>query len=307
MRVLLTGGSGMVGRNILESANGRGLDILAPGRRVLDLLDGGAVEGFLRRERPDVVVHAAGTVGGIAANIAEPARFLAENMRIGLNVVLGARAAGIRRLLNIGSSCMYPRNAENPLREEQVLAGELEPTNEGYALAKIACARLCEYVVREDPALAYRTVIPCNLYGRYDKFDPATAHMVPAAIRKVAEAIGAGRDEVEIWGDGQARREFMYAGDLAGFVLTALERFDDLPQTMNVGVGRDHTVDEYYGAVGEALGFRGRFVHDPSKPSGMRRKLVDIARMEAFGWRPATSLQDGIRATYEFYLSGVSR
>lgn len=304
MKILLTGGSGMVGRNILEHPAAAGMQIVAPGRGDLDLMDAEAVEAWLAREKPDIVIHAAGTVGGIGANIAAPVRFLTDNLTLGTNLIMAARKAGISRLLNIGSSCMYPREARNPLREDTVLTGELEPTNEGYALAKIACARLCSYISREQPDFRYRTIIPCNLYGRHDKFDPGKAHMIPAVIAKIQDAVAEGADTVEIWGDGTARREFMYAGDLADFIFAAVTRFDELPQDMNVGIGHDHEVNEYYHEVARVLGYRGLFVHDLSKPAGMRRKLVDIARLESFGWRATTSLEQGLRATHDFYING---
>lgn len=302
MRILLTGGTGMVGRNILEHARAADHQVDAPGRDVVDLLDGRAVRDYVRRTRPDVVVHAAGHVGGIQANIAAPVRFFSDNMAMGMNVIHGALEAGVPRLLNIGSSCMYPRNAPNPLREEAILTGELEPTNEGYALAKIAASRLCDYASQERPELAYRTVIPCNLYGRYDKFG-ANAHMVPAAIAKVHAAVVDGSGPVSIWGAGEARREFMYAADLADFVFAALDRFGELPSLLNVGPGADRTVNAYYEAVAEVLGYDGPFTHDLNKPEGMQRKVVDTARLDAFGWTPNVDLHAGIRRTYEYYLT----
>lgn len=302
MRILLTGGTGMVGRNIRLHPKTGEHEMVTPDSAELNLLDASATADYVRQTAPDVVVHAAGLVGGIQANIASPVRFFTENMAMGLNIIGAARAAGVPRFLNIGSSCMYPRDAQNPLREEQVLTGALEPTNEGYAIAKIGAARLCEYISREDPEHEYRTIIPCNLYGPFDKFG-ANAHMVPAAIAKVDAAVREGRDSVEVWGTGEARREFMFAGDLADFVFTALDRFADLPGLLNVGPGVDHSINEYYAAVAEVLGYTGEFSHDLSKPVGMARKLVDVTRLDEFGWRPPTTLTDGIRATHDYYLT----
>jgi GDP-L-fucose synthase len=285
----------------------RNSTILSPRRAELDLLDEEAVAAYLTSHAPEMVIHAAGTVGGIQANMAAPVSFLCDNLKMGMNVILGARRAGIRQLLNIGSSCMYPRGASNPLREETVLSGELEPTNEGYAIAKIACARLCDYISREMPEFLYKTIIPCNLYGRHDKFDLQRSHMVPAVIRKISDAIESGADIVDIWGTGEARREFMYAGDLAEFVYAAIARFNDLPQYLNVGLGYDHSILEYYGAIAEVLGFRGRFVHDLSKPQGMHQKLVDVTLLKSFGWTAATSLETGIAETYDFYRNGITQ
>jgi len=303
MKVFLTGGSGMLGRNILAHSAAAGHEIVALPSAKLDLTDRRAVFAAMAEIRPDVVVHSAGRVGGIQANMANPVGFLVDNLDMGLNVVLAARAAGVGRVLNLGSSCMFPRDGRNPLTEDQVLTGQLEPTNEGYAIAKVATARLCEYISRSEPSFAYKTLIPCNLYGLFDKFDPKVSHLVPAAIRKVHEAKSTGRDTVEIWGDGLVRREFMYSEDCADVVWTAVERFDDLPATMNVGLGHDYTINEYYEAAARVIGWNGRFVHDLDKPVGMKQKLVSVERQTAFGWAPATSLEAGIAKTYAYFLS----
>jgi GDP-L-fucose synthase len=199
---------------------------------------------------------------------------------------------------------MYPRNAANPLREEVMLTGELEPTNEGYALAKILVARLCEYVGREDSSFQYKTLVPCNLYGPHDKFDPAHSHLVPAIIHKISQAKKNGLNEVEVWGTGKARREFMYAGDLADCIWRALEHFETLPQLMNVGLGTDLSILDYYRAVAHIVGYSGDFVHDLTKPEGMAQKLVSIDRLKEWGWRATTTLDEGIARTYQFYSQG---
>lgn len=292
----------MVGRNLLEHPAVDGFDVLAPGRGELDLRDFAAVQRYLSRHRPDIVVHAAGKVGGIQANMREPVGFLLENLDMGRNIVWAARQAGVQRLLNLGSSCMYPRNHAEPLREEMVLKGELEPTNEGYALAKVVTARLCEYIMREDPQYQYKTLIPCNIYGPHDKFDPAHSHLVPAIIHKVHQAKLGGQQTVEIWGDGTARREFMYAGDLADVIVRALREFDTLPALMNVGLGYDHTINEYYRAAAEVMGYTGEFAHDLSKPVGMARKLVNVDRQKAWGWSARHDVREGIAKTYDYYL-----
>jgi GDP-L-fucose synthase len=304
IKILLTGGSGMVGKNLLEHPDQKAFKIIAPTRRELDLFDFGNVIDFLKQNRPDIVLHAAGKVGGIHANITAPVSFLVENMDMGRNVILAARKAGVQRLLNLGSSCMYPRNASNPLREEMVLSGELEPTNEGYALAKIMTARLCEYISHEDASYQYKTLIPCNIYGRHDKFDPSQSHLVPAIIHKIYQAIENNHAPVEVWGDGTARREFMYASDLADAILRTMKDFDAIPSYMNIGVGHDYTISEYYEAVASVLGYKGDFVYDRSKPVGMTRKLVSIERQSAWGWSAQTDLHEGITKTYEFYLKG---
>ena len=300
--LLLTGAGGMVGSNILEHPGLTDWQVLAPRRGELDLTDGVATLAYVRHHRPDVIVHAAGRVGGIQANMAHPVDFLVSNVDVGRNIIMAARDAGVKRLLNLASSCMYPRAAANPLTEDLILKGELEPTNEGYALAKIFTTRLCAYIRREQSELSYKTLIPCNLYGRHDKFAPEHSHLIPAIIHKIHQAMQVGGDEVEIWGDGTARREFMYVGDLADAVVRALKRFESLPVEMNVGLGIDYTINEYYRTTAEVIGWQGRFVHDLSRPVGMKRKQVSIERQQAWGWMPPTSLREGISQAYQYYL-----
>lgn len=304
-KILLTGGGGMVGRNLLDHPGIGEFEVLAPRSSELNLLDFAAVQAYLLKTKPDMVIHAAGKVGGIQANMREPVGFLMENLDMGRNIVWAARQAGIKRLINLGSSCMYPRNHSEPLREEMVLKGELEPTNEGYALAKVVTARLCEYIMREDVSFQYKTLIPCNLYGCHDKFDPVHSHLIPAIIHKVYQAKQAGVTSVEIWGDGTARREFMYAGDLADGMVRAIKEFDSLPALMNIGLGYDYTINEYYQAAADVMGYTGGFSHDLSKPVGMARKLVNVERQKAWGWVSRHDLQDGIMNTYAYYLNSV--
>mgnify|MGYP003753105835 CR=1 FL=1 len=305
-KILLTGAGGMVGRNILEHPDIGDFEMLAPRSNELNLLDLNALQAYLKRHKTDMVIHAAGKVGGIQANMREPVSFLMENLDMGRNVVWGARQAGIKRLINLGSSCMYPRNHTEPLSEELVLQGELEPTNEGYALAKIMALRLCQYIRHETPAMQYKTLIPCNLYGRYDSFDPATSHMVPAVIAKLHAAREAGQQTMDIWGDGTARREFMYAGDLAGAVLRAAADIEALPDLMNIGVGHDHSITDYYKTAAGVVGWDGTFTHDLSKPTGMQQKLCDTSRQQDWGWAPQTDLAAGMALTYEFFLERAS-
>lgn len=300
--MLITGGRGMVGRNIQAHPSAGNWQILAPSSSELDLRNRAAVDAYLTLHKPDIIVHAAGVVGGIQANMAAPFRFLAENAEIGLNIVSAARAAGVRSLINLASSCMYPKALGNGLSEDKILTGALEPTNEGYALAKILTMRLCEFAKREDPSLNYKTMIPCNLYGLWDKFDPQKSHLIPAIIHKVQQAKADNLNEVEIWGDGMARREFMFAGDLADAVMRAAENPADLPDLVNIGIGKDHTINDYYQIVADIIGWNGRFVHDLSRPVGMQQKLLDVGRQNDWGWTPPTSLHDGIQKTYQFYL-----
>lgn len=304
---MLTGGNGMVGRNIRQHPDAGQWDILAPSSAELDLTDFAATTRFFNAERPDVVIHAAGRVGGIQANIANPVDFLVTNTDLGRNVILAAHQAGVTKLLNLASSCIYPREAVNPLREDLILKGELEPTNEGYALAKIFALRLCQYINKEDAGVRYKTFVPCNLYGRYDNFSPEHSHLIPAIIHKVHQASLNGSDTVDIWGDGTARREFMYAGDLADAVIKAVNDFDAVPDLLNVGVGFDHSINDYYQAVARVVGWQGRFVHDTTRPVGMKQKLVDVERQRHWGWAPPTTLDDGISSAYHYYIGETGK
>jgi GDP-L-fucose synthase len=307
IKVLLTGASGMVGRNILEHPALDSYEVLKPNSAELNLLEFDKVRQYIVAHKPDVVIHAAGKVGGIQANLREPVSFLVDNLDMGRNTVLASHAAGVKRFINLGSSCMYPCDHEDAMTEDMVLTGQLEPTNEGYALAKILTARLCEYLTREDGAYQYKTLIPCNVYGSYDKFDPAHSHLLPAIIHKVHLAKTLEQQSVEIWGDGTARREFMYAGDLADAILRAIDFFDTLPSCMNVGLGCDHTVNDYYRSVAEVIGYTGSFVYDQSKPVGMKRKLVSIQQQQLWGWTASHSLKAGIEKTYAYYLKGLTK
>ncbi|MEI7481987.1 MAG: NAD-dependent epimerase/dehydratase family protein [Elusimicrobiota bacterium] len=301
LRVFLTGGSGMVGHNILEHPAASKLEIFSPDIPELNLFDYNAVRAYIARIKPDIVIHAAGRVGGIQANMAHPVAFLLENLDMGRNTVWAACNCGVKKFINLGSSCMYPRNAPNPLKEEMVLQGEFEPTNEGYALAKTVVSRLAAYISKEAPEFRYKTLIPCNLYGRWDKFAPENSHMIPAVIRKLHLAKLNKEKTVEIWGDGLARREFMYAGDIADCIHRTITDFDTLPALMNVGLGLDNSVNDYYLTVAEVVGYKGAFTHDLSKPAGMKQKLIDTTRQTAWGWQPKTTLKEGIAKAYEFF------
>ncbi|GJD96652.1 GDP-L-fucose synthase family protein [Methylobacterium iners] len=297
-RIFVTGGRGMVGRTLLEQLDPAEWTIAAPSRAELDLTDARATAVFIADFRPDAIVHAAGRVGGIQANISEPVDFLVMNTDIGRNVILGANAAGVRKFINLASSCVYPNDRDVALREEDILSGPLEPTNEGYAIAKIFALRLCQYLNRQSGSAYFKTLIPCNLYGPNDHFNPEVSHLVPAAIQKIATAKRLGSESVEIWGDGTARREFLYTGDLANAILRAIRDFERLPELMNVGLGYDFSVLEYYKAAAAAVDWRGYFTYDETKPVGMRRKLVDVTRQAEWGWRPLTTLYDGLAMTY---------
>lgn len=299
MRVLLTGGNGLVGRSLrrLQPQMHPNWTLVAPSRAEYDLVDQQAVRRLFASGPFDLVIHAAARVGGIAANVSHPVGFLADNLIINALTIEGARSAGVKRMLYLGSSCMYPKDMPRAMVEEDLLTAPLEPTNEGYAIAKIAGAKQCEAIAREH-GLSYRTIIPCNLYGPDDHFGSAASHLVAAALTKLHAARTRGEETVSIWGAGTARREFLYVDDLSSFILDAADRIEDLPLYLNVGAQLDYTVNEYYESAAEVVGFKGSFVHDLSAPVGMLRKLLDSSRAAAFGWKPRTTLLEGLRKSY---------
>lgn len=302
MKILVTGSTGMVGRNLIDAFSESLYELLTPNRSTLNLFDLIHTQKYLDKTQPDLIIHCAGKVGGIQANCEDPLGFYVENLDINRNLIYSAYQVGIPNFLNLGSSCMYPRDAQNPLQETTLLTGKLEPTNEGYALAKLSAQRLCHYISETNPSLKYKTLIPCNLYGPYDKFDLKQAHLIPAIIHKIEIAKKTGEKNVVIWGDGKARREFMYAGDLAHFILNKITCFDAWSNTMNIGVGKDHSIFDYYNAAKSVLNFTGDFQYDLEKPIGMNQKLLDVTAQESLGWSPSTSLDQGIELTYQYFL-----
>ena len=307
MRVLLTGGTGLLGKALLRSAaiDAPHIEILSPTRKELNLRESLSVRQYLQQYPVDVIIHAAARVGGIKANVSDPIGFMTDNIFISTHIIEEAYKAGVPHLINLGSSCMYPRDYHNPLVEEDILAAPLEPTNEGYAIAKIAASRLCAYISAQK-GFAYKTIIPCNLYGPDDKFDLELGHLIAAAIMKVHLAHRNGDTQVEIWGDGTVRREFLYADDLARFIWKLIgdnpEQLKNLPPDMNVGLGHDLSVNEYYQAIAHVVKFKGQFKRNMDQPVGMTHKLMDISKAQSFGWAPETSLADGLEKAYAGFL-----
>lgn len=300
VKILILGAGGMVGRNIIEKAP-KGFNILAPSRKELNLLNYDETFNYFSEKMPDIIVHSAGIVGGIQANISNPVKFLLENTDLGRNVIWAAYENGIKNVLNLGSSCMYPKDAKNPLTEEMILSGKLEPTNEGYAIAKIFTQKLCSYISDQNEGFMYKTIIPSNLYGRFDNFSLNSSHMIPAVIRKIHVAKITNNNIVEIWGDGSARREFLFASDFADFIWFAIRNFQVLPMLMNIGLGFDYSINEYYRTIAEVIGFDGEFKYNVAKPIGMKQKLVDITLQQQLGWEPKYSLNEGINITYNYF------
>jgi GDP-L-fucose synthase len=300
--IFVAGARGLVGSALCRTLTERGFTrILAPSRAALDLRDRGAVERFFTAERPQYVFMAAAKVGGIVANDRYPADFIRDNLEIQTNVIDAAYRAGTRKLCFLGSSCIYPRLAPQPMQEASLLTGPLEPTNQWYAIAKIAGIKMCQAYALQHGFNAI-SVMPTNLYGPGDNFDLETSHVLPALLRKFHTAKESGAAEVTVWGSGTPRREFLYVDDLADALCFLMERYDS-PEIINVGWGEDVTIAELAALVAEVVGFGGAIVFDRSKPDGTPRKLLDVGKISSLGWRPRTRLPDGIRTTFEWYLA----
>jgi GDP-L-fucose synthase len=309
MRIFVAGHRGMVGSAIARKLIERGVEVVTRTRAELNLTDQHAVRDFFAAEAVDGVVLAAAKVGGIHANNTYPADFIYENLMIECNVIHQAFASGVRRLLFLGSSCIYPRAVAQPMREDALLTGILEPTNEPYAVAKIAGIKLCESYNRQY-GTDYRSVMPTNLYGPGDNFHPENSHVMPALIRRFHEALEAGIEQVTIWGTGTPRREFLHVDDMAEASLFVFDLPTDRYQAntepmlshINVGYGEDVTIADLARLVAEVTGFKGEIVFDTTKPDGTMRKLMDSSRLGAMGWKPSIMLADGVRETYRWFL-----
>jgi GDP-L-fucose synthase len=306
-RIYVAGHRGLVGSAIvraLERAGYRNLVVRAHAE--LDLADQQAVRRFFEAERPEHVFLAAARVGGIQANNEYRADFIYENLMIQANVIEAAHRYGAKKLMFLGSSCIYPKHAPQPMKEEHLLTGPLEPTNEPYAVAKIAGIKMCESYNRQY-ATNFVSVMPTNLYGPGDNYDLETSHVLPALIRKMHEAKMRNAGEVVVWGTGSPLREFLYSDDLADACVFLMERYDaaDIGQFVNVGVGKEITVREAAELIAETVGFRGRLTFDSSRPDGTPRKLLDVSRLNALGWRAQTGFREGLAKTYEDFLRNV--
>ncbi|HEY9441551.1 MAG TPA: GDP-L-fucose synthase [Streptomyces sp.] len=303
-RIFVAGHRGLVGSALVRRLTADGHEVITRGREHLDLREAAPTEAFLCDVKPDAVVLAAAKVGGIMANSTSPVQFIEDNLRIQLSVIAGAHAAGTERLLFLGSSCIYPKHAPQPIREESLLTGPLEPTNEAYALAKIAgIVQVQSY--RRQYGASYISAMPTNLYGPGDNFDLASSHVLPALIRRFHEAKRDGAAEVTLWGSGSPRREFLHVDDLATACVRLLESYDgDAP--VNIGCGEDLTIRELAETVREVTGFTGRIAWDTSKPDGTPRKLLDVSRLAALGFVPQIPLRDGIARTYAWWLGQLA-
>ncbi len=304
-RVFITGHRGLVGSAIRRRCELQGFrHIIVRSRAELDLRDQAAVNAFFAEERPEYVFHAAGIVGGIHANDSMPVDFIRDNLQMAMNVIDAAWRNKARKLLFLGSSCIYPKLAPQPMREEYLLTGALEPTNQWYAMAKLAGLKLCQAYRRQYGFNAI-SLLPTNLYGPGDNFDLETSHVLPALMRKIHEAHVSGASHMTIWGSGAPRREFMHVDDLADACLFLMQRYDGA-EPVNVGCGQDLTIRELAQTLARVIGFEGLFEFDASKPDGTPRKMLDVSRINELGWRASIDLQAGMAATYEWYCKHVA-
>ncbi|CAO3441230.1 GDP-L-fucose synthase [Azospirillum endophyticum] len=299
-RVWVAGHRGMAGSAIVRRLAHEGCTVLTADRATLDLRRQDAVERWVAEQRPDLVFVAAATVGGILANATRPADFLYDNLVIETNIIQAAYQAGVKKLVFLGSSCIYPRLAAQPMQEEELLTGPLEPTNQWYAVAKIAGIKLCQ-AYRRQHGCDFIAAMPTNLYGIGDNFDLQSGHVAAAMLAKIHRAKTEGRDSVEIWGTGTPRREFLFADDLADALVYLAKHYSDEPH-INVGTGQEVSIRELAELVAAVVGYQGGFSYDTSKPDGSPRKLLDVSRMAALGWNAPTSLRDGFAKTYRWYL-----
>ena len=299
-KIFVAGHKGMVGSAVVRQLESRGLSkLILRSRAELDLTDTEAVKEFFVRERPDIVVDAAARVGGIKANNEHKAEFLYENLAIQNNIIHQAYLTGVKKLCFLGSSCIFPRDCPQPMKEEYLLTGALEPTNEGYALAKIAGLKMVEYYNRQYgfPGVS---LMPCNLYGTNDCFDLEKSHVLSALVKKTVDAVDEGRPEVPLWGTGKALREFLHVDDAAAAILFMIEHYN-APEFINIGSGKDVSIRQLAELIAEKAGFRGRLAWDASKPDGMPRKCMDISRMTTLGFTPGISLAAGVERTIAEY------
>jgi len=303
-KIFIAGHRGMVGSALHRCLQREGFsNLVTRTRQELDLMDRVAVRSFFETERPEFVLDAAARVGGIGANSAYPVEFLLENVTIQNNLITSAADFGVGKFLFLGSSCIYPKLAPQPIHESALLTGALEPTNEAYAVAKIAGIRLGQAYARQY-GKNFISAMPTNLYGPNDNFDLQSSHVVPALIRKFHEAVSSGADEVVIWGSGTPRREFMHVDDVADACLFLLRSYDS-PEIINIGCGEDVSIRELAGTIAGVMGFTGRLVFDATKPDGAPRKLLDSGRLSSLGWKPRIDLPTGIRSTCEWFLNSL--
>jgi len=304
MRVLVTGGNGMLGRAVISSLGIASYEVLSPSRSEMDLEDISETLNFIKFHKPEVIVHCAAFVGGISANISNPIDFLQKNIKLDQSILFAATELKVPKLLYMGSSCMYPKDREKPMTESEILSGSLESTNEGYALAKIVGWKNVQLIAE---SLTWRTLILSNLYGPNDHFESNRSHLLAAIIDKVYYARQENHLEIEMWGSGEAKREFTFVSDVADYIAEIIPNLERVPVTLNIGAGIDYSVREYYQMVCEVMDYKGKIVPNLKKPEGMKRKLMDVSAAKKYGWVAKTDIKNGIKRTVDWYLNDEMR
>ncbi len=302
-KIWVAGETGMVGRAVLRALNKYECEILSASHDVLDLTNQAQTFEWLEAHKPDVVIMTAGRVGGIGANASDKAGFLYENLALAQNVIHGAYQAQVEKLLYLGSSCIYPKESAQPIKEEALLTGALEPTNEGYALAKIVGVKLCEYYNKQY-GCNFISAMPCNLYGPYDNFNGQTSHVIPALMMKMHQAKTNGAEQVTLWGTGDPLREFLHVDDLARGCVHLLEHYNEA-QTINIGSNEEVSIKGLVMMIAEVVGYEGKINFDTDNPDGAMRKLLDNSKVDVIGWKKSISLENGLKKTYEWFLTNV--
>lgn len=304
-KIYVAGHKGMVGSATVRLLTKKGYsNLVLRTSQELDLMDKQAVQTFFEAEQPEYVVDSAARVGGIKANITYPAEFLYENLQIQNNLIWSAMKIKVRKFLFLGSSCIYPRDSPQPMKEEYFMQGKPEPTNEAYAYAKISGMKLCEYIY-DQYGMDFISCMPTNIYGPNDDFNPETSHVIPSLLRRMHEAEANNTPEVVIWGTGVSRREFLHVDDLADAIVWLLENYED-KQFLNIGTGKDISIKELAQTIKKLVGYKGKLVFDATKPDGMPKKLLDVSKLHEAGWQHKTSFEDGLRRTYEWYLANIA-
>lgn len=307
-KIYIAGHRGMVGSACWDMLKKNGYkNLVGRSSKQLDLRNQLDLDDFISKQKPDLIINAAGKVGGILFNLNNNLNSILDNNLIGLNLIRSSISNDIKYLLNISSSCIYPNNIDRPIKEDDLLTGGIEQTNEGYALSKINVMKTCQYIDKDQNEFLYKTIIPCNLFGVNDNFDSQTSHLIPGVISRIHNAKTNGLSTVDMWGDGNARREFMFVEDLANFVLQAINKnFSKLPSFTNVGYGKDYSIKEYYIKISEVIGYKGDFKIDKSKPTGMKRKLIDSSVANQLGWKPIYTIEEGLNKTYQYYITKIN-
>ena len=302
MKIIIFGATGFLGKNFFNHNLKNDHLILSPTRQDLDLFDKQKLSEYIKTNQPDLIINCAGKVGGIAANINNNLQFLNENLLINSNVILSSYENKVKKLINFGSSCMYPSNIDNPMDESQIINGNFEKTNEGFALSKVVALKLCDYITNNGKGYLYKTIIPCNMFGKFDHYrDSKRSHMVAAAIQKVNEAKTNNASQILVWGSGKVRREYTNAFNIVDFVYKNLNNFENFPNYFNLGANIDYTVKEYYEIIMEIFEFKAKLIFDKSKPDGVFQKLMNTNYPMKLNWKQPFDLKNGLKETINFY------